>query len=129
MKVVQEPNKPVAFIPHPVKVPQIASVLRHPEFDTKSELGSIYNKFKERAKERKWHSVIKWVIIQRLNGHGSIAGFDIGPTEPKDVAPHSCLPDVNKPLPKRSYIPTYHKQTWKQSIGGFKPKSSVAVIN
>ena len=49
LKVVQEPNKPIAYVHHPVQIP---AVLRNAEFDTGTELGSIYNKFKERAKER-----------------------------------------------------------------------------
>ena len=49
LKVVQEPNKPVAYVHHPVQIP---AVLKNAEFDTATELGSIYNKFKERAKER-----------------------------------------------------------------------------
>ena len=49
LKLVQEPNKPVEYIPHPVKVPE---VLRNAEFDAATELGAIYAKFKDRAVDR-----------------------------------------------------------------------------
>ena len=47
--MVQEPNQPVTYVPHPVQVP---AVLKNAEFDAASELGAIYSKMRQRAKDR-----------------------------------------------------------------------------
>ena len=88
---------------------------RHSDFNSLCVL-SVYSSFK--------------CLNRNGNYNAYITGFD--PQQPTTraqyVAPHSGLVDVNKPLPKRNFMPTYHKQSWKQTPGGFKPKSNTQFI-
>ena len=121
LKVVNEPHQPASYVPHPIKLPEnVGKIPKSAEFDQNSELYNIYSRIKERAKMRKNEEPLSSPPVAVPAAPRTVAAA------PADGADGPV--DEGFKFKKKTYIPTYYKQTWKATVGGFKPKSAVSVV-